>query len=798
MANDIYGAVNGVRNDIINEPLSTPLRDDTSQSIFIFGTAADGPLHVPTRPVDGDVESQFGTFSLNQYSDRSLLKAYYESLAAGGTDPNFNVRLIRVGNVSKAGIDLYEHRAYGSGDYSPTGKSLSVRLEFDTPGTLGNTATAYITGSGGLPTALTIGLPSGTEKTFYIDATGTTNGYIQNVSDLIEAVMSDTDLVSAGLVATTTLLEADYEFTYAEPSVDIVSDAGTSYGNNLVEIVTAYSESDNAETIPAGSSTYVFDVVLAKDTDDATPTVDSFFVVKTNEVAKTAALADVGYNTFTLSAASDPFWLTGPSTFTGLTVSLVRSGVTYSLTAQCTVDTSTGIVTIAKSGDFAAGYVLNDQIKVTYKYEVGYTEANVRSDLVSGNRGSYFVSGDTITFGAAQQFDVEASFKGIREFIWGSDIILVDAETSSIRFNNPLNLPDVGDTVVLSIRYLPELPAPTGTTLSDLTTQVSGFSGGSDAQSMSLTEYKKAVQTALDRTFGYPCATIIIAGAYLNDTVTGYNSETGLKETVNVGWHTVLSDYVIRKSKYVNECKAILSTKPMTTIDSESIESYIDSLITVSATDTLRPANIISNIDSYPLIITANDFIVAVPKVVNDSVYTTAPSAIYAVSRQITSKETSPIAYVNKMPDVVRGLTVPAIGWDKLQQINTMRYTFFHRDITSGTQSILPADAPTLAVTGSSLDRQYVLDVVYLCLRSVRQAMQAFIGQKNDDRTRTVMENVAKSVLKELSPTYITAYDVKVSADVRDKIDGNTKLKLLIKTAREIRTISEETRIKIV
>lgn len=798
MADDIYGSVNGVRNQIVNEPLATPLRDDTRDAIFIFGTAADGPLYTPIKPDPNNIENDLGQFVLNQYSDRNLIKAYYEALSAGATDPNFNVRLIRVGNTGNASLSLYENLATGSGDLSPTDKSLSVLLRFDQSGTDGNSASAVVTGSGSYPTALTINLPDGVSKSFYMDVTGATAGYIKDTGELIAAVMADEDIIASGLVATTELLEADYTFVYdGSPEVDILS--GTeSYGNNLIDIPYAYSETERTDTTISGVSTSVLTDAPNKDENPATTTIDEFKAVKLAEVAlAAAAVSDVGGNTFNLDCITDTYWLSGASSITDLVVTLTRSGVDYVLTAQSTADTSTGIVTITLSGTFAAGYVIGDKITVDYKYVLGYAEANVRSDLVTGTQSSYFVSGDTITFGASQPYAVDITYQGIKEYLWGSDIVLVDEDESIIRFNKPDNRPTLGDTVVLTLQYLPELPAPTSETLSDATTQVSGFSGGSDGQSMTTKEYKAEVEKAFKLTFGYPCAAIVVAGAYIDDTLTGYNSETGLKETQNAGWQTVLAAHVLEKTQFVNEAKGYIGLKPLVARDPESIDDYIESLITVSSTDSLRPANIVTLLDSYPLIVLANDFIVAVPKVVSDSVYVTSPTIIYAVARQLQDKTTSPIALINKMPDSVRGLSINSVGWYKLKQINTMRYTFFHRDITGGTFNIIPADAPTMAAAGSSLDRQYVLDAVWICLRDLRSALQSFIGKKNDQRTRTVMENVAKSILKEKTPHLITAFDVRVYTDGRDKIDGNTKIKYVLKTSREIRTISEETRIKL-
>lgn len=796
---DLYQGVPGVRNTIVNEPLSTPLVDDTADALFIIGTAEAGPLYTPIKPAEGQaaVEAQFGKFTLNSYSHRSVLKAYYEALAAGGGDPNFNVRLIRVGNVASPAIDLYEYTGAGVNAGQDGELNVALHLEYNTPGLKGNGSTVEVTGdASGIPTSITITPDDGTTpKTFYLDPTGLIDGYIHNVAELVTAIANDADLAAAGIVPSTKFLEKEVEFTYATPIVDMSAD-GLDYGNNIVDIASAYSYSNRVETIQNGLSSVILTEVPEKDFEGATPTITSFYGVKNNVLEKTIAVDLVGVNKFVLSCMTDSTRLpSGEILVTSARIDRGAQRFTFT-SGQVSINTASGEITFSAQSGFT-NFELGDKVYVTYKYQLGYNEADVRSQLVIGSRSSYFVSGDSLVFGAAQIVPIEVAYRGKREYQWGSDIILLDRLTSKVMFSRADNIPLAGDTVIFNVRYLPELPAPSGATLADgVTTQLSSFTGGNNGISMSIDEYKKEVAKGLELTFGYPCAAIVVAGAYLDDVTTGYNYETGHKEQTSVNWHGMLSEYGIKKSTYVSECRTFLPVKPLQNRDAVSVSEYVDRLMNVNSADPYRPANLINLIDAYNLTITANDFVVAVPQVLSTDVYSTPAATIYAVTSLLQSKSVSPINTARKMPDCVRAVSIPPQSWDTMNQLNQMRYTFFQRDNLSG--FVLPADAPTLANYGSSLDRQYVVDIMFMCMKALRSVLQPFIGKANDARTRTVMENMAKSTLAKYTPEFIRAYDVKITADERDKIDGNTKVKYIISTSREIRTISQETRIKLV
>jgi hypothetical protein len=804
MANDAYSSVNGVRNTLVNEPLGLPVSDNTSNSIFIFGTAPSGPLYTPTKVSTDNVNDIFGEFVLNQYSDRSLLKAYYEAVAAGGTNDEFDVRLVRVGNVGNAAATLYEMNAFDSGVHAPTGFSQSIRLTSNASGREGNGNSVTVTGTSGIPEVLTINTITGQSKSFYLDPVNEQPGYISNVFDLLEAINGDPDIQSAGITATTVLVESEINFPFVAGSGTIVdlSATGNTYGNQLVEIANAYSLSTNVDTMEAGLTTLVLSEVPNKTLDENVQTLSKFEVVKTSELVlevSSVTQSELGASAVQLKYKSDTFWTGNTDDVTISALQIVRGGVPIVFDVDdLTFDVDKNVV-LPDNGAFTQteGLVLGDRVIATYKYTVQYIERKYKSQLISGNRGNYFVSGDSVIFGAPQSDRIAITYSGKQEYLWGTDIALYSRSQSKIQFMNPQNMPVDGDTIYLTLRYLPELPAPTGTSFSNGTVQVSSFSGGEDGISMSLAEYKKEVKKGLDLTFGHPCAAVVVAGSYLDDTITGYNAETGMKEQQNIGWHQMLIDHVLDKSNYVSECKAYIGTKILNSNSAVDQAAYIQKLITVSSTDTNRPANIVAGIDAYPLIVTANDFIVSVPKV-STSMYKTSPAMIYAVARQSQDMETSPIKISNGMPSCVRGLSITAVDHSSLNQINRMRYTFFIRDTVGQTNNIIPSDAPTMALTGSSLDRQYVLDIVYMCQRRLRAGLQHYLGLANDDRNRKSMENSAKSILKEFTPNFLSGFDVKISADAQDKIDGNCKIKYVLITSREIRKISQETRLKLV
>lgn len=815
---------NGVRSTIIDQGTPPPSITISRNRTFIFGTASRGPLYTPMNVNTENVQDIFGIVPNDASFDTSLVRGFYEYIDSSAGVPE--IAMIRVGSVNAAKVDLYENTAHLSGDLSYTltvdgTPEYSMWLRAIQEGAEYNRARVTVTedDSTGQPSYLRIELPDTSSAGYNLSPSGGSAGVINKVSDLVNQINSNESFqgkVIAGfdplekttaVTVTRTLVSGTVDTYTIDRTYDLTPSGvplptNQSWGDKMVGLTEVYQERDVEQLVEAGSTSVELDVVPDKDMTPGTQTIDTAIRVSGSESVLTVSPLTAGQSNVVadLYCKSVSGWDNAYSIYNGdVTLGedpwtfqlLVKRNGTSSLVkleygTKYTVNTITGQVTILET------LSVGDVYYATYRYKVSYAEAKLRSDLLSGDTRSYFIYGNTVIFGADQPVITYMYYNAKVQFT-SDDVAIDDFDQSIITFINADNLPEHGVPLTVKVAYEPELPAATGKVLPGSVVQPGALTGGTDGRIMTKQQYVNAVKDAFQAVDLYPRRSLVIMGMYLDDIVDGYNEETGLPEQVPLNMHSAILPYVDRTSNLANECEVQIPVRPLTDLDQTSINTWIEKLTTNSDTDLNRPANLIDGINNFRGQSPLGVYIGAISNVNNGRRYFMNPACVYAAYKQNLAFDRA--ATHDFVPGNVKDLGVKIFNAEIIGKLNLKRYTT--AVINYGGQFIW-ADAPTLAIKGrSQFDRQFVRDTVYLAVGMAREVAEKYIGKPRLAQYLMSMKKDVGKALASLAPDVLSDVFVDIVPLADGHITGKTKLRLMLVTAKEIRTVDIETSISL-
>lgn len=815
MATDLYPNVNSVVSNIIEEDVREQAVPPSPNSILIFGTATQGDLYAPTRVDTTNITDLFGSVPNDPYYNTSLVKGFYEIKR---TIQNAEVIAVRIGDATRAGLTLYETRV-GSGVYSPLSSLVdtpSISFQAKSDGPNGNNIYVSVIGNpSGEPVKMEIeDANAGVTVSYDLSMDGSVPGAYSRISLLAAAINADTN-INKVLTATPNVIAGSYDVTIAqlagtasgstliETSYDVGGNA--TGGDNISTITSVYSNGSytDSASVTGGLTSAILAQTPVKSADELIPSIETFYSIVQNEVVLGPVVpGQSGVQNVTLMGTAG---LTGISTTTlkdlVITKTKASNGQSSIVPTGVSGYTNTGlVVTIADGvinplGDDAD---VGDVYVASYKFETSFAESKTRSGIQAGDRFSYFVAGNTITFGAAQVYSLELKYSTQTQFTIPGDVRVTDATRNIIKFVNPASYPSIGDVITVEYLFEPELPMVTGGSLRSGDVQAGQLNGGSDGRKMTNAAYYNELIKGFAGADNIPCRLVVPQGVYLDDTMEGIDYETGMPVSTNANFHSKLIDFLKRKSQYVSECTGVISVRPLSATNPANPqvvekENWYNRLISISSVDSTRAANVMNAVDDFHLLVTVGDLVGSLPEVLGGRSYIPNSANVLAAMKYAHDNLS---AMINKrIPATwISGLIYPIITSDRINAINGMRYTLFTNHAFDG--SIIVADAPTGARPTSQFTRQYVVDIIFEAVNNVRRVLDPFIGQPNTNATRQAMETTAKIELQKMSPAKLQNLDVQV-APSGTAISGGTTVKLLLTTAVEVRKIALETRVRL-
>jgi hypothetical protein len=833
---------NGVRSDLIDELNQVVAAAGTSEAVAIFGTARKGDLNQLILLQDDTIENLFGTVPRDSSFDTNLPRAYYEIsrcttnglLAYGCRVGDARVATLHQyeSQASYTGTGQYEQDRIASGDYAyqrdPITDSLAYSLihEAREPGSDPNAGRVVVKDNQGIPYTLTYFLPDGTTRTFALDPFGKIPNALRNVREVANALNNDPNWSQMYITRYPMIRKTDVELTVAEDSngiryIEIDSNANDSKGDKLETLEQiAQMVNNNSETIPFGVTSFRLTNRPIKDTEAATRTIDRFVRYIKDELVLRVDASMVGGDTHigSLSIVSSSMkWDRNLATlfttdssseyFNNARLFVRRAGSATKTEVPKVNSTNQPIWTIDSDGQITitlanwtnnTQFIMGDEYTIDLRYGATYTESETRSGLDSGNEFSYFIKGFEIIFGSATTVEVTAVYQ-TRKVFMPAEVNLLDRENIIIQFVNGANRPAVGSTVLVTYTHLPELPASSGAILQrpggSTLVQPTGFSGGDDGRLISKSRYKELVLDAMSLLELYPFRQIFVSGAYIVDVEQGFDDETGEEALIPINWAPDLIAKLSRRSNLVKECIMDLPVRPPAETTPVAINRWLDSLITLDDSVPGRPANMIEGAKapgSFRLSAPAGAPVFLIPKVNGSSRYIGNPASVTTAMRQELPLERSMINQI--LPPAVLDLAVRPFNAEIIGNLNQRGWTFMTVD--SRNNRVI-ADAPTLGLTGSMFQRQFVLAATIAMIEIARATAERFIGLRRSEGNLIAMKNKIQKNLNYLVPSVFSQIDVAIVDVPNGAITGRTKVKLTAITSVEIRRVDVETRISL-
>jgi len=434
----------------------------------------------------------------------------------------------------------------------------------------------------------------------------------------------------------------------------------------------------------------------------------------------------------------------------------------------------------------ASGVILADKyIRVsanTVKGFLGEVETLPElEDAGNSSLASYFVRGQEILFNRSPDFDMILNYGTRITYEPGSTVSVSDINNGEISFTVSGLLPGpaggkLSDTQVSYLRfrytYIPNWP--------DITSAAKSLSGGKNGNVLSGRERRAELQKAYDRLRNYDGEIWVPMGAYIDSTTERFNPITGLKETVPVGYHTQLEDFLEDLSINSLQPHAILGVAPMTDVTQVNKDLWVEKLTVTNINDPTRGSNIMSLIQNKFMSVVAFEPIFF--NIGRGQPYTANGQAAYAGMLASLPYDISP---TNK---TVRGITSVrfSLATNQYEAMNSMRYITMKT--RSGRAPVIIEDV-TAAPYGSDFVNWSTFSITKEASDRVKAVANEFIGRPNSVEIRTSLEQLIANALNNMSG--LKAFDFSLTSSATQQVLGVIEIDLIlvpIFTIKKIRT----------
>lgn len=788
--------------------------------VVLIGTATDGPFE-PTKVTfdstsDYYFRNVYGKIPIkpNEIYDesdkrifnRNLTKTLYEFEKYGGAE--LPVITIRVGNPSNSSLELFEDPS-GTGSNAPTYtgtgdpvNSIIVKSRFK-----GDEYNAFF---------VTVSLNSNSQRTItlsydpnsVIDDYATFNAIddddiYTNYSLVINNIPLDKVVNKLNNTAFGRYLK--FEVSYIENTyiVDVDRDeetitfpVGEPYSYDLYKIDSITVEANVVEIINKGYQDHLLALRPDKSLDYGTKTISDIFI---NNNVVTISKSDFTYN------ESNGMYEAKVDVIDKYNGSdMVCSSVKDSVGVNVSYYVNRNVLLIpSKYFKFASG-----DIVVKYKYSIGLAEAKTAERLATGSWANFFVTGRRIEFGDQLPYDLEVHYSSssnltvdvdytiesygktkvstYRENLLANDIISIKINYDS----EALKLIDDGE---LKIHYLyyPEFPATTDTT-SGGNTQIAMLSGATDGSDMDEFEYRTAIEKALGYASNYGPSDVIICGIYYDSYIERFATDAVGNRVIIKEWMdyiSLLDRWIKNQSENINHCRAYISGQGIVWTGDESdtkdINEYINRHLKLTSNYDVNPYKVRASFNNFMLRFVMGDAHTHIADV-GDGYFPTNLAVVSLLGTRLRENTQSKLGF--KLENLSQGVRIKSrlaitdrelkrllskIGWEIYTAVPEVDSRF----------GITCISERSGAKSGTRLDKQYMVDSLFLVLKTARYEMKKFIGKPaTETRLNSIKERVMKEILSAYYPNLIRGVSINYSPrGTTEIINENMKYEIRVR-----------------
>jgi len=414
------------------------------------------------------------------------------------------------------------------------------------------------------------------------------------------------------------------------------------------------------------------------------------------------------------------------------------------------------------------------------------TEATTLTQLQSANDiSTYFVRGKELLFGAPMPANLVCRYATITYYELGSTLVIEDATKPSIKLIGEGIQPGpaggaVGATdVIIGFKY------SISPDMFELTSAKS-LTNGTNGINLSNNQLYDELVEAYKRLDAYSFDILVVPGAYLDSTKTGYNEVTGLPQEVNAEFHLLMSEFL---NSYNGEAVGIIGFKPLKgtgingSITRLDVAGRVEKLTEVDLSDPLRAANFLNPFD--------NKFMIAVDVepifVANGSPYTTTGEAW--VAGHLSTLESNESIYLDEIPGVI-GLRYAYS--DKVKDGRSQLDALSDARIIAAVETergVRLTDGPTLAKPGSDYERLTTLWIVKEAMGITRKVAGDYLGRPASLEILQALETRLKHELNAMVPSRLQAFTFKIKSSPKQRVLGQLEILLVLVPVFEIRDI---------
>jgi len=404
----------------------------------------------------------------------------------------------------------------------------------------------------------------------------------------------------------------------------------------------------------------------------------------------------------------------------------------------------------------------------------------------------YFVRGNEILFGAPLPANLVVRYATIRQYELGTNLTVVDKNTGKLKILGRNAQPGSGGAAIdshgaiIGINYQYVSGFPKAGTVA--------LSGGTNGTTLTKEQLYDELTEAYDALYGSQIEVVVVPGAYLDETKTGYSLQTGLPVEKNAEYHLQMSNFLNKyNARGATTAVGFIGFTPLhgsgmnDRVTKADIANRALALTTPDQDDALRAANVLQDF--------ANPWMVAVDAEVifsrNGTTY--AGTAETAVASYYASLPGDKTIYVDNIPNVRAlrykyGHTISSGIHQGKSQADALTESRIAIATPSG-NGVRLADGPTLAAYGSDWDRLSTVAIVQIAMGRVRKVIIPFMGKFSTVENIQSMDGKVKEELNAMIPTMLFGFSHKILLDPKSRRIGKIRIPLKLGTNMEIREV---------
>ena len=415
-----------------------------------------------------------------------------------------------------------------------------------------------------------------------------------------------------------------------------------------------------------------------------------------------------------------------------------------------------------------------------------------------------FLTGKTLYFGASAPEDILVTYRRKKQFSIGGDVQISNAEKSKLRFGNSENTPKLdilagpestlpttgqnadyqGAIIGLQYTYQPEMV--------DITSSVKSLTGGGNGVIMRTSELKEQLASALGKLENYVVDLIVFKDIYIDETITDYNTETGMKETINAGFVPLVCNFLDNHAEETGEIIGVMSVKPADTNSLADVNDWYDKLVNIDTREATRGANVMAGTNCKWLQVVA-----AEPLFTNAHIstnYIGTMEGLYGGLIQgltplgtISSSSVSNFTTTNKPVSGVYGHRY-VLSNRQLDTLTSNRYVTLRNRPGRG---LVITDGVTAASPSSDYRRLSTLRIVKNAMKVVRDVCEPFIGNPNTAEQRDAMDTaVTKGLQAMVSAGALRDFTFNVESTVAEQVANVVRVEMVLVPTFEMKKIA--------